>query len=151
MEFDNVTLGAHRIDIRVEDGPIGPIHTLTNQTGNGVDFETVLRIPAGEPVCGVLVNGIAAPFTFDAGVGAVTVSGAMVVGVGAETVVQALLTVVGDLDADRDVDVLDFGVFTAGFGMTSGATYFDGDFDGDGDVDVLDFAVFATGFGSSCP
>jgi len=54
----------------------------------------------------------------------------------------------GDLDGDGDVDLLDFGAFQANFtGPTgSGMTPGDGDLDGDGDVDLLDFGAFQANF-----
>jgi hypothetical protein len=54
----------------------------------------------------------------------------------------------GDLDADGDTDVFDFGSFAANFGQ-SVPTGTGGDLDGDGDVDVFDFGLFASNFG--CP
>lgn len=53
---------------------------------------------------------------------------------------------VGDLDADGDTDVFDFGVFASNFGQ-SVAPGTSGDFDGNGSVDVLDFGTFASDFG----
>lgn len=56
----------------------------------------------------------------------------------------------GDLDADQDVDVLDFGIFSGNFGAGPGATPSQGDLTGDGFIDVFDFSVFAGNFGNHC-
>lgn len=58
----------------------------------------------------------------------------------------------GDFDADGDVDVADFGVFTAcfsGAGNPVPPGCEAADFDCDGDVDIEDFAVFAANFTGS--
>lgn len=53
---------------------------------------------------------------------------------------------VGDLDADNDTDVLDFGVYIAHFGSSVMPGTL-GDYDGDGVVTVHDFAVLLGDFG----
>lgn len=53
---------------------------------------------------------------------------------------------VGDLDADCDSDVLDFGVLAAHFGQ-SVAPNTNGDLDGNGVVNVFDFSIFSGDFG----
>ena len=58
---------------------------------------------------------------------------------------------VGDLDADRDIDLADLAQLLANYGTTSGATYADGDLDGDGDVDLSDLAALLAVYGTSCP
>jgi hypothetical protein len=58
---------------------------------------------------------------------------------------------VGDLDNDGDVDLADLAAVLAGYGTTSGATYYDGDFDSDGDVDLADLATLLGVYGTSCP
>lgn len=50
-----------------------------------------------------------------------------------------------DLDADCDVDVVDFAIFASCFGV--GVR---GDFNHDGVANVIDFALFAANFGASC-
>jgi len=54
---------------------------------------------------------------------------------------------VGDVDADGDVDLTDLSILLAHYGMTSGATWADGDFDGDGDVDLADLAALLANYG----
>ena len=55
----------------------------------------------------------------------------------------------GDFDADDDVDSVDLGIWSSGYGMASGATRADGDADGDGDVDGLDFLAWQRNYGRS--
>jgi hypothetical protein len=57
----------------------------------------------------------------------------------------------GDFDLDRDVDNADMAAFRAGFGMSSGATYFQGDADLDGDVDGMDYLTVQRNFGAPNP
>ncbi len=47
--------------------------------------------------------------------------------------------IIADFDGDLDVDDDDAAIWSANFGMQSGATQSDGDTDGDGDVDLDDF------------
>lgn len=49
----------------------------------------------------------------------------------------------GDLDCDNDVDLADFGFFTAHWLETDCGVCGGADFSGDGDVDLEDFAIFA--------
>jgi hypothetical protein len=50
-----------------------------------------------------------------------------------------------DLDFDGQVQLPDFAIFRAGFGV--GTTYAEGDLDGSGDVQLPDFAIFRADFG----
>ena len=59
--------------------------------------------------------------------------------------------VLGDLDCDADVDLLDLVQLLANYGMTEGATYEDGDLDGDGDVDLADLAELLGQYGQHTP
>lgn len=52
----------------------------------------------------------------------------------------------GDIDADGDTDVFDFGEFAVHFGASVPFNE-DGDLDGDGQVTVFDFGIFAIDFG----
>ncbi len=56
-----------------------------------------------------------------------------------------------DLDNDGDVDLGDFGIFSAAFGSTAGDLSYnsDADFENDGDVDLGDFGAFGNEFGRS--
>lgn len=53
----------------------------------------------------------------------------------------------GDLDADGDVDLDDLARLLSNYGMTAGAAYEDGDLDGDGDIDLCDLAALLTNYG----
>ncbi len=59
--------------------------------------------------------------------------------------------VVGDIDADGDVDWFDFGIFAQAFGSSVGDPNYNDqcDFDLDDDVDWLDFGDFAANYGKS--
>ncbi len=59
-------------------------------------------------------------------------------------------TLLGDLNGDGVIDLLDLSQLLAHFGTLSGATYEDGDLNGDGAVDLLDLSELLIGFGSSC-
>jgi hypothetical protein len=64
---------------------------------------------------------------------------------------QFLNSRMGDFDLDRDVDNADMATFRAGFGASTGATYFQGDADLDGDVDGMDFLTVQRNFGAPNP
>ncbi|NOY41211.1 MAG: hypothetical protein GXP26_05160 [Planctomycetes bacterium] len=53
----------------------------------------------------------------------------------------------GDMDEDLDVDSDDLLRWSAGLGISTGATHYDGDADGDGDVDGQDFLAWQSQFG----
>lgn len=61
-----------------------------------------------------------------------------------------LVTLAGDLDGDRDVDLSDLSRLLANFGVGGGATRAQGDVDGDTDVDLSDLSALLGQFGSSC-
>jgi hypothetical protein len=54
---------------------------------------------------------------------------------------QGLYRFFGDLNGDRNVDIIDFGQFSATFGLSSGLAGFISafDFNGDGVIDIADF------------
>jgi hypothetical protein len=56
-----------------------------------------------------------------------------------------------DFDTDGDVDGDDFGLWSAGFGIATGAQKIDGDADEDGDVDGDDFGEWSAQFGNVGP
>jgi len=60
-------------------------------------------------------------------------------------------TIFGDIDADHDVDGVDFGMFAPNYGRTGipPSEYHPSDLDGDGDVDGVDFGLFAPNYGRS--
>jgi hypothetical protein len=51
----------------------------------------------------------------------------------------------GDINGDQNVDIADFGQFSATYGLNSGQTGFNSslDFNGDGVIDIADFGQFA--------
>lgn len=78
-------------------------------------------------------------------------------GANADTVTQADVDAVfaaitpklcaGDVDADDDTDVFDFGVYVGNFGSDDVPCGTLGDLDLDGDVDVPDFSILGPDFG----
>jgi hypothetical protein len=58
---------------------------------------------------------------------------------------QGLFRLFGDVNGDRRVDIVDFGLFSSTFNLRSGQTGFNPalDFDGDGRVDIFDFGQFS--------
>ena len=54
----------------------------------------------------------------------------------------------GDANGDGSVDLQDFGLLKANFGVTGGATWAQGDFNGDGNVDLQDFGLLKANFGT---
>jgi hypothetical protein len=151
MEYSNLTLGSHRIDVRVEEDADGATHTFTNNTADNLLFDTVLRIPTTEFPCEVRINGVPTPFAHDPAIGAVAVNGQLATGFGSTTTVTVRYTLRADINADGGVDVFDFSDLAANFGIAAGATRAQGDTDGDGDVDVFDFSNVAAQFGQACP
>ncbi len=61
------------------------------------------------------------------------------------------ITIAGDLDADRDVDIFDIVTIAGSYGSTEGEPRYDGncDIDGDGDVDIFDIVIAAGNYGES--
>jgi PKD repeat protein len=62
-----------------------------------------------------------------------------------------LVTIPGDIDGDKDVDGIDFGIFAPCYGSFAGQPAYNAvaDIDGDGDVDGVDFGIFAPNYGKS--
>jgi len=60
-----------------------------------------------------------------------------------------VVTILGDLDGDGDVDRYDFGTFASAFGSSEGDPNYmpEADLDSDGDVDRYDFSIFADNYG----
>ena len=120
MDFQNLTLGSHRLGVRVEMTPSGAsgvaTHTFTNATGAAVDFDTAVRVPAGKGVCAVTRNG--APITgwaYDKARGAVFVTGSLETGAGATTQIDVLYAPSADLDANGVLNIDDINLFAGSF------------------------------------
>jgi GH15 family glucan-1,4-alpha-glucosidase len=102
MTYRNLEVGDHRVSVEIthEDYYYNR-HIFTNQTGNEVDFDTVLRIQPGVTPCAVLVNGVAVtPEFVDTATGRVGVKGALATGAGATTIVE--VSKVSPVDYNRD-------------------------------------------------
>ena len=56
-----------------------------------------------------------------------------------------LVTISGDVDGDRDVDIFDIVTMASAFGSTEGDLLYNQnyDLDGDGDIDILDLLIAA--------
>jgi len=62
-----------------------------------------------------------------------------------------LVTVLGDIDGDGDVDRYDYGIFAGAYGTSEGDPNYvpEADLDGDGDIDRYDYGTFAGNYGRS--
>ncbi len=87
MKFNNLPVRDHRIDMKIEERFNGTAAIFTNRNGGALNFNTVLRIPAGTPPCYITLNGQpASADAIDTATGRVTGSGPIQTGIGAETV-----------------------------------------------------------------
>jgi len=76
MTFNNLRLGAGRVNVTVARDARGASQTFTTTAGSGMGFDTVVRVPAGRTPCSVTLDGVAiAPVSVDTAIGAVRVSG----------------------------------------------------------------------------
>ncbi len=109
-------------------------HTIDGGGGfsSGGAFEFAGTI--GRPDPGVLSGGI------------FTVSG----GFWAGSAIANPCALPGDLDSDRDVDIVDLATLLGNFGAQNGATPAMGDSDADGDVDLTDLSALLSHFGAIC-
>src|SRR5262245_18911117 len=59
----------------------------------------------------------------------------------------------GDINGDRHVDIVDFGLFSSTYNLSSGQTGFIAafDFNGDGHIDIADFGQFSLRFFTVLP
>ncbi|MCK4659463.1 MAG: hypothetical protein KAV82_08065 [Phycisphaerae bacterium] len=150
MTFNNVKLGSHRINVACTESATVNTHTFTNVTGNAVDVETVIRVPAGTTVFGAARNGQIVSASYDSSTGRVTYNGSLETGSSAATAVAVHYGTYGDGDGDGDIDLVDYALFVPcmtapGSGsVTPPCLVFD--FDTDGDVDLEDFASFQAAF-----
>jgi len=150
MEYSNITMGAHRLGVRVARGTAAVTHTLTNETGLAVAFETVVRVAPGDPVCSVRRNGAPVAYTHDAGIGAVTVSGAMETGAGAETRIEVFRRPAADVSGNGVVDFDDI-VAALGNWLATVEPFTNGDADGSGFVDFDDIITVLGAWLDACP
>jgi len=115
MTFNNVWLGAHRINVTCSEGTNSATNIFTNVTGNAVNFDTYIRVPAGSTVLGVTRNDSSGcssmAFTYDAATGRVQVTGPLATGAGSATTITARYGVRGDFDGDSEVDLDDVPTF----------------------------------------
>ena len=59
-------------------------------------------------------------------------------------------TLIGDLNGDCEVNLVDLAILLTHYGDTGGLEYGDGDIDGDDDVDIADLAALLGHYGESC-
>jgi len=114
MEYTNLTLGSHRVNVRAEEFADAAEHTFTNVTGNACDFDTVIRVAPGTSVCAVTINGSPASYTYDDVLGAVAVQGSLATGAGVTTVVRV------DFGYSADITTQGAGVGDPGYGVPDG-------------------------------
>lgn len=151
MEFNNVRMGAHRVDVRVEENLDGVYHMLTNRTGLAVNFDTVLRLPTGAANCGVSINGVPAPHSYNGAIGAVTVTGAMAVGANVRTVMTVLRRHPADVSRNGVVDFGDITAVLSGWGSAPTLPFGGSDASGDALVTFADITTVLSSWGQTCP
>lgn len=117
MTFNNLRLGAHRINVTCSEGTNSATNAFTNVTGDAVNFDTYIRVPAGSTVLGVTRNDssgcTSAAFTHDASTGRVHVTGSLATGAGGVATITVHHGVRGDFDADGDVEMDDLPTFVS--------------------------------------
>ena len=150
MEFDNLRMGAHRVDIRVEDKAKGHFQTFTNRTGLALNLDTVLRLDFASAPCAVLLNGVSVPFTYNSTLKTVSVTSALATGAGVNTVVVALSRLPQDLNLNGVVDFSDITEVLANLGSV-GEPFGGADADGDGAVTFSDITAVLANLGLPCP
>lgn len=152
MAFDNLTLGSHRLGVRVELAPGAggegvATHTFTNTTGAAADFDTGVRVPAGKGVCSVTRNGTPiAGWTYDKARGTVFVTGALEVGIGATTAIAVAYGPSADLDGSGTLNLDDLDAFVGGFLSNDSIA----DLDGNGTLNLDDLDAFIGAFLGGC-
>ena len=150
ITFNNLHLGDHRVTVTCNETATYNSHVFTNSTGNLLNYDTVIRVPAGTTVLAVAQNGSPIAYSYDSGTGRVSVSGNLNVGIDAVTDVRVYYGLRGDGDGDGDIDIDDFEDFPAcmtGPGNTAVPACHVYDFNIDGDVDLGDYATFQDVFG----
>ncbi|USN98270.1 MAG: hypothetical protein H6810_08785 [Phycisphaeraceae bacterium] len=150
MSFGNLPVGDSRVDVLVE-GHLNPSrHTFTNRTGDPLPFETTIRFePIADASPVVEVNGVQAPAAPGPTSDSLIVTGTLVAGVGAETVVE--VTFVPDCAADVAppygvLDLADINAFITGFLAHDPIA----DIDGNGIYDLGDINGFVQAFVTGC-
>lgn len=148
MTFNNITLGAHRIDVTASESSVYPVSSrnlFVNRTGSAVDYDTQIRVPAGSNILAVGENGVSTSYSYDAATGRVHVTGAMATGASAGTEVVVYHGAMGDADGSGTVSAADYVGFPAcmtGPDGTVSPACVVYDFDSDGDVDMVDYEAF---------
>ena len=115
MTFHNLRLAGHRVDVTCSEAAGACADQFTNLTGNALNFDTYIRVPAGSTVIGVTQDDWSGcrsiAFSFDAATGRVHISGALATGAGSETTVTVRCGVRGDFDGNGVVNTADLVVF----------------------------------------
>ncbi len=113
--FSNVRLGDHRLGITCQESDTVNSISLTNITGNALDYDVYIRVPECSTFIGATqvdsagCRAVAA--TCDGTTGRVHVTGAVDTGAESLTVVRAHLGLRGDFDGLNDVDNADLSPF----------------------------------------
>ncbi len=88
MTFKNLRVGTSRVDVKAFEDSSGSGNLFTNVTGAPVNFDTVVRIPAGVNPCFVTVGGnFVSPDSVDLNTGRVKITGPLLTGAGEKTMV----------------------------------------------------------------
>ncbi|MGH7132155.1 MAG: GC-type dockerin domain-anchored protein [Phycisphaerales bacterium] len=163
MTFANLPVGVQRISVAVEESGSTFAHTFQKSTAGACAFDTVVRIPAGDAPCSVIVNGIVVmPASVDTTIGAVRVTGSLSAAVNSQTRVRVRLgsiadiaTLGGTLGPDSAVTVDDLIAFLSAFFGNNLALAdiagFGGTLEADGQITVDDLIAYLAQFFSGCP
>jgi hypothetical protein len=150
MSYENIRMGAHRVDVRVERNADGIFHTFTNRTGLALSVDTVLRHATGSPACAVVRNGQTVAHSFNSQLNTAQVSAALEPGANAVTVIAVLNRLPGDVNRNGSVDFADITAVLANFGA-AGTPFSGADATGDGSVAFSDITAILATFGAACP
>ncbi|MCA9256794.1 MAG: hypothetical protein KDA33_14195 [Phycisphaerales bacterium] len=118
MSFANIPVGNVRVSVTCDEADGVNGNTFTNETGGMLDFDTVIRIPAGANLLGATrtdaLDCVAAGVdSYDPATGRVRVLGALDAGAASTTRIDVLYGDAGDFVAPAGVDLSDIPEFVA--------------------------------------
>ena len=163
MTFAHLPIGVQRVSVSVAESVHTFSHTFQKSTPGACDFDTGVRIPAGDSPCSVTVNGVAiAPIMVDTAIGAVRITGSLGAAANSQTRVRVRLNSIadiaslgGDLEPDGQTTVDDLIAFLSAFFGNNIALAdiagFGGTLEPDGRITVDDLIAFLQQFFARCP
>ncbi len=149
---NNITLGngsvTHKVNMTITETPVTGDQTVvfTNTTGNAVNMDLTLKLPAGRSACGVTVNGNPQPYTPSTTGNLVINPFVLATGASATTTVVVTTTAGSSADWDRSgaVDIND--IFTFLNAWFAG----NADFNGIAGTDINDIFDFLNKWFQGC-